>query len=429
MKLVIPSNMQPDLVDRVRGPKAHSLYAALPTSFVGGSRPPLLIPPVSRRKLKAHIAQCHEAKLLFNYVLNAPCLNNREFTRKGQRQLHRLLRWIDDSGADSVTVSIPFLLQIIKRHYPRLKVTVSTVADVSDSRRARYWQDLGADCINISVVGVGRSFKTMASIRRAVDIDLQVIGNLTCTYQCPYFQYHGVTEGHSAQIGHPLHGFLIDYSRLSCVSLKLNDPAQWVRAAWIRPEDQAVYEDLGINRLKLVNRSMTTDDIGSIVDSYREGRFDGNIFDLLDFPPKPTVASRGLSGKLRLLRYFARPLLVNVFKLKRAAQGQKGEQGFFLDNRDLDGFIDRFVSEDCSERDCPECRYCDEVAERFLRVDPEAHALFEKQTSQVLEGLVSGDLFRWGFAGTSDRDRRVIEKPGSPPTGHEYSGSDSSQVQ
>ncbi len=402
MKLVIPSNFQPDLVERVKGPRAHSIYARLPVDFVGGGRSPVLLPSVSRKRAEAHIAECHRAGLRFNYVLNSPSLNNQEFSRAGQRKLRSLLEWIDQAGADEVTVTIPYLLELVKRHHPRLEVSVSTFAGVANPQRARRWQDLGADCITLSVTGVGRSFKTMAAIRRAVDIELQVIGNLLCVHQCPYDHYHGIIEGHASQEGHPLHGFVLDYCRLHCLNDALRTPANFLRAAWIRPEDQGAYEDLGIDRLKLVNRIMVTPQIGQIVDAYRQRRFDGNLFELLGFPANRTVGAWGYQALWRQVRYYLRPRLVNVVKLRRSASKIAKTDGFYLDNRKLDGFLDYFVRNDCFERSCADCKYCDHAAEKALRVEEKARGRMARQTGETLDGLVSGDVFRWDVKGSLD---------------------------
>jgi len=410
VKLVIPSNWQPDLIRRVRGPGAHSIYAAMPETFVGGGRPSALIPSVSRRQAQAHIAEAHRAGLRFDYILNAPCLDNREFTRAGQRELHRLLRWIDGAAVDSVTVSVPYLLELIKRHHPRLRVNVSTIADVDGPHRARRWEEMGADCITLSVVGVGRSLRTIEAIRRAVGVELQIIANLTCDYQCPHFHYHTVTEGHASQRGHPLRGYFIDYCRASCLNRKMADPARYLRAPWIRPEDQQVYRDLGVDHLKLINRLMATDEIVKIVEAYRSGRYDGNLFDLLDFPPKPVHATRGVAGKLRLARYFARPGLVNPYHLSQSSQERVDPDAFYLDNRQLDGFIERFRGHDCADLSCGECRYCDDVASSQLRVSPAAKEMFAARTGALREGLISGALFRWGGSGAERGARRSWDR-------------------
>lgn len=395
MELVLPSNWQPDLIGRVSGPEAHSVYAALPSAAVGGGRPSALLPPVGRRRARAHIKEAHQAGLGFNYILNAPSLDNQEFSRAGQRRIHKLLDWIDDAGVDAVTVTVPLLLELIKRHHPRLRVGVSTLAGVDSPQCALRWEGLGADSITLSVVGVGRSFRTIEAIRQAVGLELVVIANLSCDHGCPYMHYHGVTEGHASRRGHHMGGHMIDYCRASCLLHKMNDPAAYLRAPWIRPEDQGLYRDLGVDRLKLVNRLMTTEGIGRIVDAYRAGRYEGNLFDLLDFPPKQIHATRGLAGKVRLALHFARPGQVNPLRLARGAHGSPEPDDFYLDNRALDGFVQRFVEQDCNGRTCQGCVHCGETAQRLLRISPSAREQVRARNDRLLDGLIGGSLFRW----------------------------------
>jgi hypothetical protein len=48
-----------------------------------------------------------------------------------------------------------------------------------------------------------------------------------------------------------------------------------------------------------------------------------------------------------------------------------------VDNRALDGFMDRFHERGCSDLDCEECRYCHAFADKAVRIDPEWRARME----------------------------------------------------
>ena len=40
----------------------------------------------------------------FNYLLNAMCMGNAEYTREGQRALRKTLDWLSEIKVDSITV-------------------------------------------------------------------------------------------------------------------------------------------------------------------------------------------------------------------------------------------------------------------------------------------------------------------------------------
>jgi collagenase-like PrtC family protease len=70
-------------------------------------------------------------------------MDNREFTRSGQADLVRLLELVEGCGATAVTISLPFLLPLIKKRHPGLKVRVGVYARVDSVPKARFWEELG----------------------------------------------------------------------------------------------------------------------------------------------------------------------------------------------------------------------------------------------------------------------------------------------
>ena len=58
-----------------------------------------------------------------------------EYQREGNKKIIEHIAWIDSIGVDAVTVTIPFLLQIIKKQFPRLKVKISSFARVNTPRQ------------------------------------------------------------------------------------------------------------------------------------------------------------------------------------------------------------------------------------------------------------------------------------------------------
>jgi collagenase-like PrtC family protease len=50
-------------------------------------------------------------------------------------------------GAEAVTIALPSLLEIVKKHFPGLKICVSLFSIVDNLDYAKRWEDLGADKI------------------------------------------------------------------------------------------------------------------------------------------------------------------------------------------------------------------------------------------------------------------------------------------
>ena len=389
MKFSVPTNWEQDLIPKLRKDNIDEVYGKLAYDFVGGGRASFLIPHVSKKKAAVHIKEIHKNGLSFNYLLNTTCLGNLEWTASGQKKIRRLLDWLVSIGVDKVTVSIPYLLELIKKCYPQLKVAISTQAGIDTVERAMMWENLGADKLTLSVVDVNRNFKLLKRIRESVKCELQLIGNLLCLYRCPFYKYHSALNAHASQPGYRLRGFVIDYCSLRCTTYRLNNPVEFIRSLWIRPEDISYYEGVGIDGIKLVDRGMKTESIALIVNAYLARRHDGNLLDLMPHATKNIMFQD--SKPWHKLRYFFRPLLVNIFRLQKG-RGLFSSANIYIDNRKLDGFIEYFLNNDCSLRSCRECSYCKNISKEVLKIDS-GHQL--RDMEEYISELVSGGMFKY----------------------------------
>ena len=58
----------------------------------------------------------------------------------GKKKVTGLLSRLSNLGVRRLTVSTPFLLELIKRRFPEFKVKVGIYAQVDTARRARFWE-------------------------------------------------------------------------------------------------------------------------------------------------------------------------------------------------------------------------------------------------------------------------------------------------
>lgn len=391
--LTVPTNWDPALVDRLDPARTRVVYGKLQQDLVGGGRVAAFLPSVSMRAGRRHIRRIRDRGLSFNYLLNATCLENRECTRSWRRGFDRLLSWVVDAGASSVTVSTPFLCEIIKRSAPHLEVMVSTMAHVSSPSRALWWRDLGADGFTLAVTDVNRDFPLLREFRATLPgALLVVIGNLTCIPGCPHSYYQSNIASHASQSGHRSRGLAIDYCVLSCCLDRINDPALFLMGSWIRPEDQRHYGEVGIDSVKLVDRTMPTEALCRIIDAYATGRYDGNLLDLLSDPSQN--AKYGRRDMARAFKYFFRPRQINVLRLY-AHRDAFAHQPVTIDNRGLDGFLDFFVEGKCQRSRCAECGYCARFAEEVLTFAPAERQAARQRLQALKDDLLSGRLSRY----------------------------------
>lgn len=396
MQFAIPTNWQNDFLTGIGSPgETLEVYGKLNSDFFGGGKHSFQLPDVSKKKIQCDIAAMHRAGFKFNYLLNGTCINNLEWTIGGQKKMHSMLDWLVKAGADAVTVAIPYLLAMIKKNYPGLRVSVSTLVGINSIAAARHWEDLGADKITLLNTDVNRDFPLLRKLRKAVGCQLQLIANVNCLYRCPFYLCHGNTASHSSQKGHRLKGFVIDYCRISCRYRQMMDPAEFIRSPWIRPEDVACYEKIGIDSLKLIDRGMNTFWIALILKAYLERKYEGNLIDLFPSPLKTVRFNK--FNPWHLSRYFFFPGFANISKLLRL-KGLLKDPEVFIDNRKLGHFLDFFMEHDCNLQSCRDCGYCGKIAREAVRVEDVSLRQAAGKYRECLDTLTSGELFKGHFA-------------------------------
>ncbi|MBY8989620.1 MAG: U32 family peptidase [Candidatus Lokiarchaeota archaeon] len=351
------------------------VYGVSDHTIVGGGRPSFLLQQISEEDIADYIRKVHDKDMEFSYLLNAPCMNNMEYDPHYHKELLKYLQWISDIGADSVTVSIPFLIQLIKEQFPKLKIRVSTIAHVNSVNRAMFYENLGADEITLGVM-INRDFKTLEQIKKAVKCKIIVLLTDGCLYQCPFRQYHYNTLGHASQTHQQFERNYIDTCILNCSIIKFSDPTEVIKARWVRPEDLSHYEAIGIDNFKIAGRRMSTQWIARSVKAFSSRKYDGNLIDIIQ---GFSMSFGGLEQKDP-----------NV-KLTETI-GEESKSKLIIDNTKLDGFIDFFKKQNCLAM-CNECNYCEEWAKKAVKLNSEESQRYVVSLKEYMDDIVTSREF------------------------------------
>ncbi len=391
MKLSVPTNWEEGLLPQLNKKNIAVIYGKLDKDFVGAGRPSSILARITKRETGRQISGIHKNGIKFDYLLNSPCLNNLEWTAFGQKEIRRLLDWLVTIGTDSVTVSMPYLLQMIKKCYSGIEVNISVGAGIASLAKAKYWEDLGANQLTLLPTEANRDFQLLSNIRKAVNCRLQLIANLPCLHECPFYAYHIASLGHASQTEHINKGFFVDYYPLLCKYHKLSAPWRMVAASWIRPEDLRYYEEIGIDRIKLVDRGWKTEYILRAVEAYTNERYDGNLLDLFSDTGKyQAFAKRYSWGRIK---YLFHPMKYNMFLFHRRVSPMIFNDPSFLDNRKMGGFIKFFMDGKCKSANCSECNYCRGIAEEAFNVPNDYREKMLSLCGRLLNDIIDGTVF------------------------------------
>jgi collagenase-like PrtC family protease len=344
MNLMLPTNWDPELLGRIAPVHPQYLYGSLPNEAT--LRPGFVLAQVTEDEIADHVRQAQQLGIKVVYVMNATCLGNREFSEAGRGEILQRLQWLVDVNADAVVTANPFVMELVRQNFPDLELHVSVLAAVNDPRKAGFFADLGAAVIHLDPQ-VNRDFRHLAAIRKAVNCRLSVVVNEGCILSCPIRQYHSNMISHSRE---SIAGrFHVDYCYYQCSLKRTIDAVEYLRSPWIRPEDLAIYEDLGIDLFKVAGRekmgdgpSSHTDWIAAVANAYQ---------------------SRHCDDVARLL--VGTQIPESIF-------GQNGEPPRVrIESAELNGFI-RFFQEDRCALDCERCDYCGRWAKSAVKVEGNA---------------------------------------------------------
>lgn len=393
MELSVPTNWDDRLIEKLKFLPVKEIFGKLHSDFFGGGRPSLYIPSVKKNKVKHHIDIIRRNGYKFNYLINTSCLDNLEFTRAGQTMMFKFLDWLVENGVDTVTVSIPYLLQWLKKNYPGLKVKASIIADIDTLLKANKWEDLGADGIILGL-DCNRDFALLKAIVRHVKCEVALIVNLACLKSCAFSQYHYVLGSHASQAHHKIKHFYIDYCLYHCNYARFKDTSEIIRSGWIRPEDIDCYENIGIHSFKIVGRILPAEKIAEIAGAYSNKRYEGNLLEIL--APFSGDSEFTFEKFTRALRYLVRPSKFNLSFLKKMRRLSR-TKSIYIDNRCLDGFLAHFRDNDCRLTDCRTCGYCSRVAANSVQIDGEYKKKMLAAYKELLDDLETGNAFKSFF--------------------------------
>lgn len=357
MRLRVTTNWADDFLERIaKFEEIEWINGRLYKDEVGGQIPPVNFARYpNRRTIEKTILKAHSIKKKFCYSLDGHCLGNKEYSWEGQKKILEFLKWIEGACADAVSVSIPYLVEVIKEQFPLLKVHFTAYGMVGEMQRVKYFDKLGADSIAVSA-GINRYFKLLKAFKKAVKCGLTLTANSMCLYHCNFASDHINMLSHTSNFTSK--SKYCRYYNFICNKEFLDRPEEILKSGFIRPEDIKSYETLGYEDFILELNSSITEDIVNIIAAYTSRSFKGNLLTLMSLKgEKPFQEDGRRTG--------------DVFK---------------LNNCKLEGFLEYFMSDGgskCYYALCGvECKYCKKRLKGALYCNDNARAEKLKLTLQ-----------------------------------------------
>ena len=282
MKLSVTTNFDDKLIEELKKYPVYEVYGKLQEDYIGGGRPSNTLKSVDKTRLEEHIKKVRDSNIKFNYLLNGACLANKEQDVEWQKNVREFLDYLKEIGVNALTVTNPFLLQIIKKYYDCFTVRISTFACIDSYEKARYWEEMGADYICVDFVKINRDFKTLKyMVDNLKKAKIELLMTNSCLKNCPYIHTHTAALSHASNIMNKDKECYADWCLYKCQEYELKHVEEYIKSPWIRPEDVKEYEKIGVEHFKITERDFPTNEIIKRVKAYSEGKYDGNLLDLI----------------------------------------------------------------------------------------------------------------------------------------------------
>jgi collagenase-like PrtC family protease len=260
--------------------------------------------------LAEQIDYAHSKGLAFEIVLNAPSGIKSQSDKSWWEGAKKYVKELEALKVDGVIVSHPFIIELVKAQ-TKLKVTVSTVAEIMTARSGLHYERMGADIIvpslSISMDEIRLMKQSLTKAR------IRIIVNEGGMPDCPWRIFH---YNHCAYSDSD-----IEY-HAHCKKALLLSPHLLLTNCAIRPEDLHYYEGI-TNEFDIVDRLTPIDQLLIRIKAYSEEKFKGNYVQLINSQLSPYI---------------------------------------FIPNEELDGLLQRKLS--CSKI-CDKCNYCRDLFNRI----------------------------------------------------------------
>lgn len=377
IKLCVPTTFENSFLKEIKelnnkyhgkGAYVYEVYGSFKFSFLGTGWPATILPDIDGEGLARHIKKAHEYGIRFAYTLNPICMNLIEYTEQGREHLNSLLKKLSEVKVDTLVIAIPYLIEYIAKNFPGFEINASSLCYIDSLNRALMYEKLGASRLTLCE-DINRCFNLLKSIRENCKAKLEIIVNNGCLLKCPFRVYHNTITAHISQnpVRDPIGFTYKPYPLMKCTLKRLSDHKEIIKAPWVRPEDIKYYAQIGIDYIKIAGRGLPADDLLRLIEAYLAGRYDGDIYALID--------NSYMHFCWDMFDLDAEPL--PLLKIS-------------IDNRSLDGWYEFFVKNNppCITS-CGDCNYCEEIANRVIKTDPELEERYIERIKRMIDKLTS----------------------------------------
>lgn len=386
MKFSLATNFDDELIERIKEYHVFEIYGRLKYDVLCGGRPNNTQVEIDKERFEQHVKKARENNINFNYLLNGACLSGMETSKEWQNTIYDFLGYLQDKQVNALTITNPLLLMFVKKHYPKFICRISTFAGVNNLKKAKYWEDLGADIICADFCSINRDFESLKTIIGGLEnAKIEILATNSCIKDCANLAVHTCGIAHASEKGG--NEKFIDWCLYDCQYSQLIDSTEYIRSPWVRPEDLKYYREIGVEHIKITERGFPTDILVKRLKAYHDEKYEGNLLDLIQGHGYQFDNTQNLTIEEKSVFNSIEDIINEIKRIRGFGTERKYDSHVFIDNKKLDGFLDFFVAGKC-KKDCSKCKYCEQIANRVITENTEVKNYLQKLYRMYREKLI-----------------------------------------
>lgn len=322
--------------------KITELYGSTAEWSSLAARPTFRLPDIDSKTLELYVKKAKDYNIDFNYTLNSfvPFGSKVEMCNNLSKIVD-YVKLLESIGVYRLTIANPIMLEVIRKYAKSdIEIEISTCAHIDAVSQIKYYHEkygVNKVCGNLNKNRDFNFLKVASQYCNDNGIIYELMANefcgvggsnysTHCVYRDSCYACHATNETYEDTM------LFDNYPMNLCTASRNENPANWLRLRWIRPEDIVYYNKIGLENFKITGRTGSTEYIIKTISSYMDGKFDGNIIEL--WKPLESIKPGTKESEIKSVS---------------------------IDNSKLDGFITLWLAgHNCDNQICGEtCKYCE----------------------------------------------------------------------
>jgi len=243
-----------------------NVYGSPRSLILGQARASKKIPELSLPELKEYIDDLHKSNIKFHYTLNSVWSNGIERKLEYQETIYNEIKNIIEIGVDGFIIGNLYLAEIINDKFK----DINTICSINLKTDSIYKLKSLLTDFNFNKVvlerTVNRNVSFIKNLKGFYNDKIVLLANPDCIYDCPISFYHMLENGHVSMTENDLSdkNYCVNY----CQKKYMDSFSEILKTPWIHSADMDLYENIGIEFLKIQGRTLQEDRILKLTNLY-----------------------------------------------------------------------------------------------------------------------------------------------------------------